>query len=500
MHAMMRLLDLVLLACFGLGAARTPSFSIHDDLLAFPQFDVVFADGYISEKDADALLVDDRHPTYSADFSQPTMAAHGAPDAPASFSYELMSMAPHRYLCSIPVVEAPLPENQTANELAKAEEARELDRAAAKGWELLAQLEDSCLYFMSGWWSYSFCNNREIVQFHALAAAPNGLPPRRDPHTAEFILGKVPAISASADRHSRRDQGEASSSPPPSSSSPAELQVKGDQRYLVQRLEGGTVCDLTGRERTVEVQYHCAPNLSKDRIGWIKEVTICAYVMVINTPRLCHDVAFLPPEETRANRIRCQVIADESSSPPLLDQATSQTPMADAQSAVTAAAKASDVDGDEVEADGASSAEVTVGGVVIGARKVLSAADEAGKPPVKLAPPRGFWSGGAPTTTDDTSEVEVLVKAASKNDGGRVKMPTAEELERMEIDPQVVEEMKEKMMQMAGDAGWRLEIVQLNGGDLRELRGTIDESDTDGDKDKGKGHEGSEETFFKEEL
>ncbi|RDA90784.1 hypothetical protein CP533_3600 [Ophiocordyceps camponoti-saundersi (nom. inval.)] len=494
----MRRLDLILLAVsLRLCGARTPSFSIHDDLLAFPQFDVVFADGSISEDDAQALIEDRaRHPTYSADFSQPTYAdatdGNAASDVPATYSYELMSLDRHRYICSIPVIEPSLPDNQTAHELAKAEEARELGRAAAKGWQLLAQLEDSCLYFMSGWWSYSFCNNREIVQFHALAATPNGLPPRRDPHTAEFILGRNPAKSAAAERQTRQDSGDDASA-----SMPAELQVKGDQRYLVQRLEGGTVCDLTGRERTVEVQYHCAPGLTKDRIGWIKEVTICAYVMVVNTPRLCDDVAFLPPEEMRANRISCQIIADDA--PPLLDQGTlapATTPSATSES---------------TEADKADKAsEVTVGGVVIGARKVLSGADEVGKPPVRLAPPRGFWSGGQ--VDDDSNVVEVLVRAASKGEGGKIKMPSAEELERMDIDPQVVEEMKEKMVQMAGDAGWQLEIVQVNGGDLRELRGTIDGDEADDKiakgKDKndkigqrdGKDDDGSEEKFFKEEL
>ncbi|PHH90321.1 hypothetical protein CDD83_3957 [Cordyceps sp. RAO-2017] len=101
-------------------------------------------------------------------------------------------------------------------------------------------------------------------------------------------------------------------------------------------------------------------------------------------------------------------------------------------------------------------------------------------------------------------------------------MPSAEELERMDIDPEVVQEMKDKMAKMAGDAGWKLEIVELDGGDLRELRGTIDRDDPDhtaaataaaaqaeqtkqpaeaeaGQRDK-EGGEGSEEKFFKEEL
>jgi protein OS-9 len=32
------------------------------------------------------------------------------------------------------------------------------------------------------------------------------------------------------------------------------LAVKGQSRYLVQHLAGGTVCDLTGEERSIEVQ------------------------------------------------------------------------------------------------------------------------------------------------------------------------------------------------------------------------------------------------------
>lgn len=474
------------------------------------QFDVVFSDGFISVKDADALL--EKHspnPTSSAGFSQPTTPS--AAEAPAAYSYELMSMSPHRYLCSIPVIEPSLPENKTANELAKAEEARKLSRAASKGWELLTKLEDSCLYFMSGWWSYSFCNNREIVQFHALTATANGQPPRRDPHTAEFVLGRIPTIPATAESRKLQDDDD---SPP----MPAELQVKGDQRYLVQRLEGGTICDLTGRERTVEVQYHCVPGMKGDRIGWIKEVTICAYVMIVNTPRLCSDVAFLPPEQTKANSITCQLIGDGEAVTPLLLEHEKPT----AKDASDASKETETSQGEKAKKE----PEVTVGGVVIGARKVLSGADEAGKPPVKLAPPRGLWAGREKT---EDSLIEVLVRAASKEDGGKIQMPTAQELEQMDIDPKIVEEMKAKMAQMAGDAGWKLEVVEMNGGDLRELRGIIDEdeagdvggsasgSDAGKAKDQGKpgkqdgqdvqkgqdsaeGQNGSEERFFKEEL
>ena len=38
------------------------------------------------------------------------------------------------------------------------------------------------------------------------------------------------------------------------SSGNGEIVQRGESRYLVQKLAGGTVCDLTGKERKIEVQ------------------------------------------------------------------------------------------------------------------------------------------------------------------------------------------------------------------------------------------------------
>ncbi|KAH7145670.1 glucosidase II beta subunit-like protein-domain-containing protein, partial [Dactylonectria estremocensis] len=468
----MRRLNLLLLSAIRLAGARSPGgFSIHEDLLAFPQFEVIFSDDYISEQDANAIL--DRHnqyPTYSADFAQSTLDqtreaddrdndATDAGEPGLKYTYELMKLPPHQYLCSIPVIQPPSTDDKTANELAKAEEARELSRATTSGWDLVAQIEDSCLYFMSGWWSYSFCKNREIVQFHALPSVPNGQPPKRDPNTAAYVLGQTPTIPATA-AYQARQNGE--DTPPP-----AELQVKGEQRYLVQRLEGGTQCDLTGRDRTIEVQYHCVPGLKNDRIGWIKEVTICAYLMVVNTPRLCNDVAFLPPDETRADPINCQLIVGNDATPPLLDQekTTEEFPIKENQEQQQSEGEATQP---------APAKEVNVGGVIVGARKVLSGADEAGKPPAKLMPPVSYFPKNQ--DTDGERFLITVAKGKSKDDGGEVTSMSDEDLVKQELKPDVVEDMIEEMRKLAGDSGWKLELVELPG-DLRELRGYIDEDD-----------------------
>ncbi|CAF3538281.1 unnamed protein product [Fusarium graminearum] len=512
----MRRFNLILLASLQLVGARSPGgFNIHEDLLTYPQFEVVFDNQYISEKDAHSLL-DSQHPTYSADFAQSTLGQAREADARdneaenkdqdgPSYKYELMKMPPNEYLCSIPILQSPEAENKTANELAKAEEARELTRATASGWELLSELHDSCLYFMSGWWSYSFCNNREIVQFHALPSIPNGQPPKRDPHTMEFTLGRVPAVPASAAHQAKMNGQEA---PPP-----AELQVKGDQRYLVQRLEGGTICDLTGRERTIEVQYHCVPGMKADRIGWIKEVTICAYLMVVNTPRLCNDVAFLPPEETRANPITCKLILDKLNEPPSLDQTV---PLAQDEAQVPLKQEDTGAKSGDAAPRDVGKEPINIGGVLVGARNVLSGADEAGKPPAKLPPPRSYFSN---SNTDTERFLKVVASGKSKEDGGEMEVLGNEELEKLDLKPSVVKDMTERMRKLAGKYGWKLELVELPGGE-KELRGYIDADEEELAKNKAKLKkekeaaakakgddeeevvEGSEEQFFdkKDEL
>lgn len=449
----------------------------------------MFSDSSISDKEAQSLL--DKQP--DIDHARtPTADAHDS-DEPGKLSdaktYELMRLNSHPFLCSIPVIEPAPPENQTENELAKAQELEQLNHAVGNGWSLISQLQDHCLYFMSGWWSYSFCKNQEIVQYHALPTSPAGQPPRRDPNTAEFVLGAVPAAV----------------DPTPTNKNLAnvELQEKGDSRYLVQRLVGGTVCDITGRERTIEVQYHCVPGLKHDRIAWIKEVTICAYMMVVNSPRLCDEVAFLPPDEQKANPIICRPIG-EGATIPTIDQGTWEK----AGDSVVEEAEANGAEatpGDGTPIKGSPESPLVVGGVVVGGRNIISGADEPNKPPTKLGSPENYFGG---SSSNHERLIEMIIKAQSKEDGGKVEVLAADELEQLDIDPGVVQEMREEMQKIAGDLGWRLEIVEFPDEDLRELRGYVDEEGEEGEeaqRDDTKGsenrdEEGSKERYYKDEL
>ncbi len=464
---------------------------------------MVFSETYISESDAFSLLKAKATPhatTYDADLTQTDLASRvressaadasslddGADDGSPKISetYELMHVPPSRYLCAVPVLAPPPARNQSETELAKAEEARELSRASAEGWRIMSDLDGTCLFFVSGWWSYSFCYGKEIVQFHALPGK-NGGPPVKDPSSHEYVLGRTSHSHSNQRQHATQNQkqaaqqqqqqeqattdAEARSIAPPNT----ELQVKGDQRYLVQRLDGGTICDLTGRERTIEIQYHCNPGASQDRIGWIKEVTTCTYLMVVQTPRLCADLAFLPPKETHAHPISCrQIVSNEE-----------ETAAWHHRKRVEALELMGVIDGHKDSTKGRDQPNpfsgMNIGGVIIGGHQVLGS-DEDGKPAAKLPPPRHFSSGKAASGTI----VKVLASAKSKSDGGEIQVLADDDLVELGVAPETVQELSQELQQIAGDKGWKLEVVE-SPGRVPEIRAIVEEEAAEDMQDQG---------------
>lgn len=416
-------------------------------------------------------------------------------------TYEILSSPPSRYLCSVPIIPKQPALNQTANNLAKAEEARELTRANAHGWELMSALNGQCLFYVSGWWSYNFCYGKDIVQFHAVRSVPGG-PPVKDPQTPEYVLGRAPipaklkksnTDTAVQKVHGSSGGGDAASKgvAPPNT----ELQVKGDQRYLVQRLDGGTLCDLTGRPRTIEIQYHCSPSASSDRIGWIKEVTTCTYVMVVQTPRLCADVAFLPPKETRAYPINCRQIVDSHEEAAWYHGRTLEAARtaADTKAAQARNAKEQMKGGKDAPSQHPFTG-VTIGGVVLGGKRVLGSQGD-GKV-VELALPRGFAAAKMPL-------VEQLAATLKKGDGEKMAAMSVEELLEMGIDAESIEVLRKELKRI-GDDGWEIAVEVIPGTEDDAGTGAAPKKAGGGNKGQPEQddaeEEGSQETFYKEEL
>ena len=183
--------------------------------------------------------------------------------APVISSYEAIQKDNQRYLCAIPYVQ-PLEGTASQTNRTAEEEEKELALATQRGWELLKGMEGNCIYFVSGWWSYSFCYNEGVRQFHPLPGGRNVpiYPPVEDKSVAAYVLGRFEGSEVSQkedeeeidDEESLKKQKGAIRKEKPKSNSVGKLAVKGQSRYLVQHLAGGTVCDLTGEERSIEVQ------------------------------------------------------------------------------------------------------------------------------------------------------------------------------------------------------------------------------------------------------
>jgi protein OS-9 len=152
-----------------------------------------------------------------------------------------------RYLCSIPYVPAVVDAKTASNRTAEEEE-QDLALATERGWELLRGMEGSCIYFVSGWWSYSFCYNEGVRQFHQMPPGRNVpvYPPVEDKSVSAYSLGRVQKDVEDDGMESEGQKGKALAK--------TKMRTKGESRYLVQHLKGGTTCDLTGQERNIEIQ------------------------------------------------------------------------------------------------------------------------------------------------------------------------------------------------------------------------------------------------------
>jgi protein OS-9 len=255
--------------------ASQHTFSVQDDLLAFPQYEVHFSEDYVSEEQArlhvksSGQLNDEERSEieqYIGRSSHATDEDDGATKEEKR-QYEMMIHHKQRYLCSIPQVENHIEQANENDTLSKAEQEKELARANDRGWELLAGMQGNCIYYMHGWWSYRFCYNQDVKQFHQLPPS-RGMPvypPIEDPSAQGYLLGRYDEKKVKHDVQAQSEQKwegegalEVSEHATRKVGGHGELVTRGESRYLVQKLEGGTECDLTGKERKIEVQVRCA--------------------------------------------------------------------------------------------------------------------------------------------------------------------------------------------------------------------------------------------------
>ncbi|KIX01257.1 uncharacterized protein Z518_08982 [Rhinocladiella mackenziei CBS 650.93] len=440
--------------------ASENAFSVNDDVFAFPQYAVEFSESYILEADA-LVYLDTRQrkrtaasspQTHLSDLSSDLSPENNDPSHPESVNspgaYEHIILHGNPHLCFIPEAK-PGTSNGTTAEPSSAEREKELDQAVKRGSQLLQGMaSNQCLYYSTGWWTYSFCYNAQITQFHALPPGTNGRvwPPQEDPTTPSYILGKFENPKA-AKSPAQADSDHGLST---------EVKSKAETNYLVRRLEGGTPCDLTGNDRKVEVQFHCNPQLT-DRIGWIKETATCAYLMIIYTPRLCNDVAFQPPKESRAHPITCREII--------------------AEDAVASWEARQEKDGSRQTLDRRRSQQVIMGNVEVGGMKYV------GREGKRLE------RGRIVLTQDEKAETVIMQK------NGQISSLSKAELKKLDLSPEDVDAFRKELQKLAGSKDWKIErLDDVNGHiQLRGVVATDDETDeetpktTAGGDDEGPG-------------
>ena len=378
-------------------------------------------------------------------------------DGSDGLAYEYILRDGLPYLCTLPQVQHPSRNTTEAVQPSEEEQTKEHVRATSRGWELLQEMNGKpCLFYTTGWWSYSFCYNNQIRQFHSLPAGMNGAPiwpPTEDPTTPTYVLGKYDQPKDAMPRSGNEAQDD----------DVVELQRRAETTYLIQRLDGGTPCDLTGQNRKIEVQFHCNPQ-STDRIGWIKETATCSYLMVIYTPRLCNDVAFLPPKETGAQSITCYEVLGPND---VNDWEAKKLTR-----------------GSQQTIDEASNPRVMVGAVEVGGMKQIG---RDGK---------NVERGRVVMTAEEKAEIVAVQK------DGKIEGLSKSELKKMDLDPEEFEKFRKEMQDWAGKRDWKIERLDDVDGHI-QLRGVVagssgkDEDDSDR-KQQESTDESNDDTFHEE--
>lgn len=210
--------------------------------------------------------------------------------------------------------------------------------------------------------------------------------------------------------------------------------------------------------------------------------------MVIQTPRLCNDIAFLPPQKDEPNAILCSPILSSEDDIQDYERDMAALKQAEQEAEIWAAdAEAAKV---FLGSDAIQDYQVA-GDIAIGARTIV---------PEGVTLEKSAIVGGGKEKYIDT--------IASSDSNAFSK----EQLEKLGLgDEKSLEKLKKALEKAAGGQEWKLTIVETPQG-RKEYRGIIGSDEKDetekvakdgqdgGEKAAGGGDEGSEEEYYKEEL
>ncbi|KAJ2959623.1 hypothetical protein NQZ79_g4922 [Umbelopsis isabellina] len=284
------------------------TFFVHEDVLAHPLYSIQLGKTPIANSSAQRILEEEQAHSKTDQSSHQELQKSNYDKE--NHSYMLMkSQSGQSYLCRIPKNNSSV-NGDVASE--KEEPVISDEDRKERGLQLLAPLYKHCIHaWPRSFWAYEYCHLEHVKQFNS---PPNSkgyiYPPGDDPENQNFVHG----IQYVLGRFNGDDQiptSELQKSDNKEVLLRTNVHTIGQRSYLAQRWRYGDKCDITGKPREIEIQFHCSMQ-HEEHIESVQELATCEYQMVISTPRLCQDVAFAPRASQDVNRIQCDpVIPDE---------------------------------------------------------------------------------------------------------------------------------------------------------------------------------------------
>ncbi|KAH3672299.1 hypothetical protein WICMUC_004394 [Wickerhamomyces mucosus] len=195
-----------------------------------------------------------------------------------NISYELVKLRNEDYLCQINNIK-----EIVENDKEVPEEEAILSKVNDLTEVISSSLKDTCLFYISGYWTYCHCKDNQLVQFYG---SPNDY---LENNWQGYVLGK----------YKIEDQA-----------IPMSIDKEDGLWYLGQTLNDGTLCDLTGKPRSVDIHYVCDPSQTKPTFNWAREYKTCQYLAEISIPELCNDTLLRTRIQPLINEIQCKKVID----------------------------------------------------------------------------------------------------------------------------------------------------------------------------------------------
>jgi len=239
-----------------------------------------------------------------------------------------------RFLCDLPT--PPDSDEDETPLLSPEEQALINQEGVNRGVATLNSKKDKCIAAKVGWWTYKFCYNKKVTQFHM--PTPDEDVKEETPIT-EFVLGNfahplpVSSVLSAGEEDEIESFVELKENVNPNNRI-ATVKTTPNRNVLVQRWGGGTPCDLNKQLRSIEIHYRCFPG-NTDQFLSIKEPKSCHYLLEIGSPQLCKDSFYAEKNVSIIHPIKCaEVVEDvdlESRQKEALQRATAKKEIEDAK-------------------------------------------------------------------------------------------------------------------------------------------------------------------------